>query len=370
MEADLRVRMTAAHARVDRGGAPRRRAYEDKLEGHITDAFFQEKRAEWERLRREAARDMERLTQVSSKTLDQAIGLIELSRSAHSLLSQRTPLEQRELLETLLSNSFLTGKVLAVDWREPFCVRASRPVDPKKEEGPGWGTPGQCIEWSGRQDSNLRPLDPQSSALPGCATPRQAHAFYGLRSCRARLNGRKMRVGVPGAASSGAKVRRAPIPPEHRPAGGHGCRLERGPGDKVGPAADAEGCPLKGLLAQCGTVWSEARVQTDHARAPARARIASVALEGPAWPTWRPPTGHSSALRSSGPVGPRPSEPRWRQAEPVAQKRSSGSMSSCSARMVRRRVTSWEMAALRRSVSISVEPDSPRSSTRRAPAMV
>ena len=105
---------------------------------------------------------MERLTQVSSKTLDQAIGLIELSRSAHSLLSQRTPLEQRELLETLLSNSFLTGKVLTVDWREPFGILASRPVDPKKENGPGWGTPGQCIEWSGRQDSNLRPSAPKA----------------------------------------------------------------------------------------------------------------------------------------------------------------------------------------------------------------
>ena len=247
---------------------------------------------------------MERLTQVSSKTLDQAIGLIELSRSAHSLLSQRTPLEQRELLETLLSNSFLTGKVLTVDWREPFGILASRPVDPKKEEGPGWGTPGQCIEWSGRQDSNLRPLDPQSSALPGCATPRQAHAFYGLLSCRARLNGRKVRVGVRGAMSGGAKVRQAPIPPEHRPAGGHGCRRERGPGDRAGPAADAENFPLKGLLVKCGAVWSEARVQTDHARAPARARIASVALAGPAWPTWGPPTGRSSARCSSWPVGP------------------------------------------------------------------
>src|ERR1700722_18753443 len=30
----------------------------------------------------------------------------------------------------------------------------------------------QWINWSGRQDSNLRPLAPHASALPGCATPR------------------------------------------------------------------------------------------------------------------------------------------------------------------------------------------------------
>src|ERR1700726_2843890 len=28
------------------------------------------------------------------------------------------------------------------------------------------------LNWSGRQDSNLRPLAPHASALPGCATPR------------------------------------------------------------------------------------------------------------------------------------------------------------------------------------------------------
>ena len=28
------------------------------------------------------------------------------------------------------------------------------------------------LEWSGRQDSNLRPPVPKTGALPGCATPR------------------------------------------------------------------------------------------------------------------------------------------------------------------------------------------------------
>jgi hypothetical protein len=30
----------------------------------------------------------------------------------------------------------------------------------------------QEINWSGREDLNLRPLAPHASALPGCATPR------------------------------------------------------------------------------------------------------------------------------------------------------------------------------------------------------
>ena len=149
MEADLRKRMAAANARVDKYGRLIEAAYEDKLEGNITDAFFHEKRTEWERLRREAARDIERLTNVSAKTLDQAIGLIELSRRAHSLLSEREPLKQRDLLETLLSNSFLTGKVLTVEWREPFGILASRPDDDPDEKAPGLGDPGQLLKWSG-----------------------------------------------------------------------------------------------------------------------------------------------------------------------------------------------------------------------------
>jgi hypothetical protein len=159
MEADVRARMTAAHARVYKYGRLIEAAYEDKLEGNITEAFFQEKRTEWERLCREAARDIERLTQVSSKTLDQTIGLIELSRRTHSRLCQREPLEQRDLLP----QSEDGGCYRAVSLRD----LASRSDDDPNERDPGLGGPGQFSKWSGRQDSNLRPEAPKAPALPG-----------------------------------------------------------------------------------------------------------------------------------------------------------------------------------------------------------
>jgi len=164
VEIDIRKRMNAAHGRVEKYGRLIEAAYEDKLEGNITTEFFHEKRTEWERLRREAARDIERLARVSQKTLDQALQLIELARCAHGLLSQRTPLEQRDLLEMTLSNSFLTGKVLTVEWRRPFDVLASRPEPPENENGPGLGDPGRLAKWSGRQDSNLRPSAPKATS--------------------------------------------------------------------------------------------------------------------------------------------------------------------------------------------------------------
>ena len=81
------------------------------------------------------------------------VGLIEISRRSHSLLSEREPLEQRDLLETLLSNSFLTGKVLTVEWREPFGILASRPDDDPDEKDPGLGGPGQLSKWSAFLDA-------------------------------------------------------------------------------------------------------------------------------------------------------------------------------------------------------------------------
>ena len=42
------------------------------------------------------------------------------------------------------------------------------------------------VNWSGRQDLNLRPSAPHADALPGCATPR-TRGFYGLRRQKGKL---------------------------------------------------------------------------------------------------------------------------------------------------------------------------------------
>ncbi len=120
----MRARMASAQARVDRLGRLIDKAYEDKLEGRIDDEFFHSKRMEWEQ-RSEAAREIERLTRVSAKNLDTGLMLLELANSASELLSQQEPLERRELLEVLCSNSILTGDHLAKTLRST-CTYARR----------------------------------------------------------------------------------------------------------------------------------------------------------------------------------------------------------------------------------------------------
>lgn len=56
VEDDVRARMADAHARVERYGRLIDKAYEDKLEGRVTDEYFHEKRGEWERQRSQGRR--------------------------------------------------------------------------------------------------------------------------------------------------------------------------------------------------------------------------------------------------------------------------------------------------------------------------
>ena len=52
----------------------------------------------------------------------------------------------------------------------------------KKNGRQDWQPSVIDIEWSGREDSNLRPLGPKPSALPGCATPRGTASRCALHS--------------------------------------------------------------------------------------------------------------------------------------------------------------------------------------------
>jgi hypothetical protein len=80
------------------------RAYEDRLEGKITDELWTRKSAEWgaelEAIRRET-RQHERASQNYSVTGSK---ILELAKNAHRLFLQHNSEDQARLLKTLLSN--------------------------------------------------------------------------------------------------------------------------------------------------------------------------------------------------------------------------------------------------------------------------
>jgi len=134
--ARLERELAALHVRMDA-------AYTDKLDGKITEEFWQRKQADWqtEELRikslvggLEEDKSRERLLDVQR--------ILELAKDAYFLYLTRKPAEQAELLRNVLLNCSIDAVSLYPTYRKPFDLIFNR----AKNE-----------EWSGREDLNLRP---------------------------------------------------------------------------------------------------------------------------------------------------------------------------------------------------------------------
>jgi site-specific DNA recombinase len=148
---EMRKRATAEQARVERElDALHRRmdaAYDDKLNGTISDEFWQRKQAEWES---ESARLKGLISELKENTIDDRLldmrRILELAQRAHYLYLTRKPAEQAELLKKVLLNCSIDAVSLYPTYRKPFDMICER----VKSE-----------EWSGREDLNLRPPGPE-----------------------------------------------------------------------------------------------------------------------------------------------------------------------------------------------------------------
>ena len=144
--ARLARELDALHRRMDA-------AYTDKLDGKITEDFWQRKQEDWQaeelRIKAQFARLKE---STGGDGLIAARRVLELAQDAHSIYLMKEPAEQAELLKTILSNCAIDAVSLYPTYRNPFDLIAKRVKNQ---------------EWSGREDSNLRPPGPEPGALPG-----------------------------------------------------------------------------------------------------------------------------------------------------------------------------------------------------------
>ena len=141
----LERELATLHARMDA-------AYSDKLDGKISEEFWQRKQADWQteefRIKSlisclEEGRSHERLLNIQR--------ILELAQKAYFLYITRKPAEQAELLRNVLLNCSIDAVNLYPTYRKPFDLIFNR----AKNE-----------EWSGREDLNLRPPGPE----PGQST--------------------------------------------------------------------------------------------------------------------------------------------------------------------------------------------------------
>ena len=127
-------------------------AYADKLDGKISEDFWQRQMSQWQAEECQVQQSLDAFAQPQTDSVLNAQRTLELANVAYSLYLTRKPAEQAELLKKVLLNCSIDAVSVTPTYRKPFDMIFERA---KKKE------------WSGREDLNLRPPGPEPGALPG-----------------------------------------------------------------------------------------------------------------------------------------------------------------------------------------------------------
>lgn len=96
--------------------------YIDKLDGVIDTGFFERKSGEWREEQRAHRRAIMTHENANQSYIEEGIALLELGSDACGLFALRAALEQRELLDFVVSNSQWSSGKLTITWKQPFDI--------------------------------------------------------------------------------------------------------------------------------------------------------------------------------------------------------------------------------------------------------
>jgi len=140
----FRKRLAQLRKRLDQ-------AYVDRLDGTITEEFWEAKSAEWQQEEQTilaSLRDLEQATN-PNRVLDR-VRVLELANKAHSLYVTQSPQEKAKLLRMVLSNCTVDALSVYPTYRKPFDMIFER---------------AKTKEWWAWVDLNYRPRPYQGRAL-------------------------------------------------------------------------------------------------------------------------------------------------------------------------------------------------------------
>lgn len=100
-------------------------AYEDKCDGSITQAQYDNYRIKWRSQQKLHERKLKRLTTVDEQYYVTVAYLLEIAKRGAELFMGADPNEKRELIGLLGSNLFLDGKKVEITLYKPFSDIAS-----------------------------------------------------------------------------------------------------------------------------------------------------------------------------------------------------------------------------------------------------
>jgi site-specific DNA recombinase len=139
----LAQRLSQVHRRLDQ-------AYQDKLDGKISEEFWTRKSGEWQAEENQIRTSMQGLEMVRPERLLDAAKILELANKAYFLYVKQNHTERAKLLKMVLSNCGIDAVSIYPTYRKPFDLIFQK----VKTE-----------EWCARRDSNTRPLASEASAL-------------------------------------------------------------------------------------------------------------------------------------------------------------------------------------------------------------
>jgi hypothetical protein len=109
----LQQRLTMLRRRLDQ-------AYIDKLDGHITNEFWDAKSAEWREEERNLLATIAELDHARPNRLLDGVRILELANKAYSLYLRQDSAEKAKLLKIVLSNCAIDAASAYPTYRKPF----------------------------------------------------------------------------------------------------------------------------------------------------------------------------------------------------------------------------------------------------------
>jgi site-specific DNA recombinase len=118
--------------------------YEDKLDGRLSDEFYDSKYAEYKKRLDDLAERIASHNKADINFDEFGRKILELAKNAGKLFEQANPEEKRELLQFVLSNSTIKDSMPDFTLKQPFLAIAKH------------SSVDECSAWQGRGESNPR----------------------------------------------------------------------------------------------------------------------------------------------------------------------------------------------------------------------
>jgi hypothetical protein len=113
--------------------------YLDKLDGRITQEFFDKQSFTWRGEQDGLLRKIQDIQKATPAPIDQAVDMLRLTSRASELFLQQPAAEQRRLLQVVVEKAAWRGGALQTTLFEPFeILRHSNQESSRKEKENGW----------------------------------------------------------------------------------------------------------------------------------------------------------------------------------------------------------------------------------------